>query len=329
MREIDQKLHVRAVLVGTVRKVENRLRVAVQLNNAENGYHLWSGSYERDSANFGTIAAGNRQCRHQCAGRRDLCAEAPQNLMQMPSHRIAARTKNYLKGLYFRNRYNVDGLNKAIEYFKQAIAEDPSFARAYAGLADCYAMARPVFATPPFEVVSKIKSAASKALELDGTLGEPHIDLAVSAEYEFDWATAEKEFKKGLELSPGDAVGTSLVRLVSGAVGPQGRSADAANHCGEAGSGFAFCGGIARRLLFRSRPLRRCGRAISQRSGAGTKFRTGASRPRRDVPGLKESVETRSRNYDWPMSRCRAHGGWPIWGMGMLSAGIPRRRSGY
>ena len=206
IREIDRKLHVRAVLVGTVSKSENRLRVAVQVNNAENGYHLWSGNYERDDANIGTIPPEIAGAVTNVLGV-GLVRVGVQNLVRIPAPPNSAAHEDYLRGLYFRNRYTVDSLNKAIEYFKQAIAEAPSFAQAYAGLADCYAMARPVFATPALEVVPKIDAAASKALELDPKLGEPHIDLAVSAEYKFDWATAEKEFKKGLELSPGNVLG--------------------------------------------------------------------------------------------------------------------------
>jgi len=206
IREIDRKLHVRTVLVGTVSKSENRLIVAVQANNAENGYHLWSGSYERDSSNIGTIAPEIASAVTNVLGV-GLVRGGGQNLIQMPASPNSEAHEDYLRGLYFRNRYTVDSLNKAIEYFKRAIAEDPSFAQAYAGLADCYAMARPVFATPPLEVVPRIEAAASKALELDAKLGEPHIDLAVSAEYKFEWVTAEREFKKGLELSPGNVLG--------------------------------------------------------------------------------------------------------------------------
>jgi len=203
---LGKKLNVRAVLVGTVRKSENRLTVAVQLNSPESGYHLWSGSYERDFANIGTVPPEIASAVTDALGV-GLIRNGARSLIQTPVSRNSEAQEDYLRGLYFRNRYNVDSLNKAIEYFKRSIAADPSFAQAYAGLADCYAMARPVLATPPLEVVSKIKAAASKALELDGTLGEPHIDLAVSAEYEFDWATAGREFKRGLELSPGDVVG--------------------------------------------------------------------------------------------------------------------------
>ena len=206
IQEIDQKLHVRTVLVGTVRKSDTRLRVTVQLNNSENGYHLWSGSYERDFTSIGTISPEIVSAVTNVLGV-GVARGGGQPSSQMRASPNSEAHEDYLRGLYFRNRYNVDDLNKAIKSFKQAIDEDPSFARAYAGLADCYAMARAVAATPPLQVVSKIREAASKAIELDATLGEPHFDLAVGAEYEFDWASAEREFKKGLALSPDDVVG--------------------------------------------------------------------------------------------------------------------------
>jgi TolB-like protein len=206
LRAIDQKLHVRAVLVGTVSKSYNRLRVAVQLNNSGNGYHLWSGSYERDVVEMGTIPSEIATAVINVLGA-GLNRNGAQNSFQTAVSPSPEAHEDYLKGIYFRNRYNVDSLNKAIGYFKRAITEDPSYAQAYAGLADCYAMARPVLATPPLELIPKIRAAASKAVELNPKLGEPHIDLAVSAEYEFDWATAEREFKKGLELSPGNVIG--------------------------------------------------------------------------------------------------------------------------
>ncbi len=205
LRQIDRKLHVRAVLVGSVSKSDNRLRVTVQLNNAANGYHLWSGSYERDAANIGSILPEIASAVSNALGVGLM--RGSQAFSQTPPSPNAEAHENYLRGLYFRNRFTVDSLNRAVEYFKQAIEEDPSFAQAYAGLADCYALERPVAATPPLEIISKLKAAASKAIELDPSLGEPHVALAVGAEYEYDWDTAEKEFKKGLGLSPGDTVG--------------------------------------------------------------------------------------------------------------------------
>ncbi len=206
MREIRKTLHARTVLVGSVLASGNRMRVTVQLNSAVDGYHLWSGSYDRDSTDSRKIPLEIANAITNVLGV-PLTAHDSQDLLRTSASPNPGAHEAYLKGLYFWNRLSLDGLSTAIQYFKQAIAEDPSFARAYSALADCYVMAPQVASTPPLEVVSEIKAAASKALELQPGLGEAHFDLAVGAEYEFDWQTAEKEFKKGLELSPENAVG--------------------------------------------------------------------------------------------------------------------------
>ncbi|MBV8902093.1 MAG: hypothetical protein JOZ22_00530, partial [Acidobacteriia bacterium] len=119
----------------------------------------------------------------------------------------ASAYRNYLKGVYFRNKFTPDGLNTATQYLEQAVGGDPSFAQAYAALGQCYAMAPQVGTALPPEVVSKIRAAATRALQLDPTLGEAHFDLAMLAEFDFNWAKADAEFRKGLDLSPGNAVG--------------------------------------------------------------------------------------------------------------------------
>lgn len=206
LSEINRKLHASAVLVGSVLKSQHSLRVTVQLNSAANGDHLWSGSYDRDAADARTIPLEIARAVTNVLGVA-AARNGAQNLVHTPASPNPGAHEAYLKGLYFWNRLTIEGLNTAIQYFKQAIAEDPSFATAYSALADCYVMAPQVVTTPPLQAVPEIKAAAWKALELDPALGEPHFDLAVAAEYEFDWANAEKEFNKGLELSPGNAVG--------------------------------------------------------------------------------------------------------------------------
>jgi len=184
------------------------LRITVQLDSTANNYHLWSGSYDRDSTDARTIqweiaasvtdALGIGLARNE----RELSRTLPNSASPNPG-----AWKNYLKGLYVWHKLTVDSLQMATSFFEEAIAQDPSFARAYAALADCYVMAPQVATTPALEVIAKIKAAASKALQLDGNLGEAHIDLAVAAEYDYDWRTAEKEFERGLKLSPSDSVG--------------------------------------------------------------------------------------------------------------------------
>lgn len=115
--------------------------------------------------------------------------------------------RSYLRGKHHWNKLTADGLRRAIEHFEKAIVEDASFARAYVALADSYIMAPQVNGVPSPQVVARIRTLATKALELDSTLGEAHIDLAICAQYEFDWRTAQKEFNRGLELSPNSVTG--------------------------------------------------------------------------------------------------------------------------
>jgi TolB-like protein/Tfp pilus assembly protein PilF len=209
-REIAQALKVRTMLEGRVRRSGTRLRVNVQLNNAADGAPLWSGSYDRDASDARAIqleiahtVTDVLAVRFSRKGEEDRPgASQPGAPPANPS-----AYQSYLKGRYFWNKLAAPSLKTAIQYFEQAIAEDPSFARAYTALADSYVMAPQVMGILPDEVVSKIRTAATKALQLDASLGEPHFDLAICAEYEFDWAAAEREFKKGLALSPGNAVG--------------------------------------------------------------------------------------------------------------------------
>jgi TolB-like protein/Tfp pilus assembly protein PilF len=211
VREIGRQLHVRTVLIGSILKYGDRFRISVQLNSAADNAHLWSGSYDCDSEHMRTItqeiagavtaALGVGQAARRAMNRLD------EQTFPMRASPNASAYRNYLRGLYFWNKLTLDSLKVAIHSLEDAIAEDPSFARAYAALADCYVMAPYVGAAPSPEVVSKIWAAASRALELDGTLGEAHFDLAIWSEYHFDWATAETEFKKGLVLSPSSVTG--------------------------------------------------------------------------------------------------------------------------
>jgi tetratricopeptide (TPR) repeat protein len=114
----------------------------------------------------------------------------------------------YLKGRYFWNKRTDDGLRKGIDYFNQAIEKDPTYAQAYTGLADSYALLGDweYGGMAPKEAFPKAKAAATKALELDDTLGEAHTSLAFCLDlYDWNWDSAESEFKRAIELNPGYA----------------------------------------------------------------------------------------------------------------------------
>jgi tetratricopeptide (TPR) repeat protein len=114
----------------------------------------------------------------------------------------------YLQGRYFWNKRTAQGLQQAVEYFQQAIAKDPDYARAYAGLADSYALMSAYTVSPPSEIIPKARAAALKALELDEKLAEAHASLALIAQnYDWDWQSAEKEYRRAIELDPNYATG--------------------------------------------------------------------------------------------------------------------------
>jgi TolB-like protein/Tfp pilus assembly protein PilF len=199
IREIGKKLNVGYVLEGSVRKDGDRLRVTAQLNSVTDGYHMWSETYERELKDVFTV--------------QDEISKSIVNTLQL---RLAASPRSarpvaenletydlYLQGLYHWGRWRTEGAEKAIQYFEQAIAKDPKYAAAYAGLADSYTWLGFFGALPPNEAMPKAKQFAQKALELDGSSAEAHTSLGhVKSLYEFDWPGAEHEFKRAIQLNP-------------------------------------------------------------------------------------------------------------------------------
>jgi serine/threonine-protein kinase len=199
IREIGKKLNVGFVLEGSVRKDGNRLRVTAQLNSVNDGYHLWSETYERELKDVFTV--------------QDEISKSIVNTLQL---RLAASTRTarsvpenletydlYLQGRYHWGRWRSEGAENAIRYFEQAIAKDPKYAAAYAGLADSYAWLGFFGALPPNEAMPKAKQFAEQALALDDSSAEAHTSLGyVKSLYEFDWAGAEREFKRAIQLNP-------------------------------------------------------------------------------------------------------------------------------
>jgi tetratricopeptide (TPR) repeat protein len=109
----------------------------------------------------------------------------------------------YLKGQFFWNKRTPEGLRQAVDYFQQAVIKDPNYARAYAGLANSYALMGGYSGEPQAEFIPKARGAALRALELDENLGEAHAALALIAQnYDWDWETADKEYRRAIELNP-------------------------------------------------------------------------------------------------------------------------------
>jgi len=201
---IREQLQVGAVLRGSVRREDSRLRVTAQLIRTSDGAYLWSETFERATKDLFAIQdeisrTVVQSLQVQLAGeRRRLVRPYTENL---EAHNL------YLQGRHYWNQRTEDGLNKSIESFERAVALDPKFALAYAALADSRALLASYGLSPPRQIMPKAKAAAVQALELDEGLGEAHASLAfVRFLYEWDWQGAEQAYKRASELNPGYAI---------------------------------------------------------------------------------------------------------------------------
>ncbi len=200
---IGRELGVDYVLEGSVRRAGTRVRITAQLIQVSDQTHLWAENYERDVADVFAVQS-------DVAGR--IASSLAVELLPVQQAQLASSRPvkpevydAYLKGRYYSNKLTEEGGYKAIEHFRQAIQMDPSYAPAYAGLADAYYGLSSLY-LPPREAMPKVRTAALKALELDDTLPEAHVSLAfVRAYYEWDWVAGEKEFRHAIELNPNHA----------------------------------------------------------------------------------------------------------------------------
>ena len=201
--EIARELNVDAVVEGTVLRSGERVRITAQLIKVPDETHLWAQSYEGELQD--TLALQNSVAR--------AIAEQIQVTLNPREEAALKKSKEvnpgayeaYLKGRYFWNKRSGEGLGKAIDYFNRAIEVDPEYARAYSGLADSYALSGDweYGILSPQDAFDKAKTAATKALALDDNLSEAHTSLAFIQDlYDWDWVSAEKEYKRALALSP-------------------------------------------------------------------------------------------------------------------------------
>ena len=204
--QIARELNVDAVVEGTVLRSGDQVRITAQLIDASTDKHLWSQSYEGDLRD--TLALQNSVAR--AIADQIRINVTPQEQAALKSVKVVnpEAYESYLKGRYFWNKRTADSLKVALAYFKQAIEEDPKYARAYSGLADTYALLGDwqYAVMPPTEAFPKAKTAVLKALELDSTLGEAHNSLAFILDgFDWDFDSAGKEFQRAIELNPGYA----------------------------------------------------------------------------------------------------------------------------
>jgi len=198
--EIARQLQVGALLQGTVRQNGERLRVTVKLFDADAGCHIWAEGYDRGIED---IFAVQEEIADTIS--RQLKTKLRTDGSLLMKHRTKSTEAHdyFLKGLYFSNKRTPSNLQKATENFRLAIAHDPEFAPAMAGLANCYAIQGTYGTQPPDEAFPRAKDTVQKALALDPELSEAHcISGVIQALYDLDLPGAEQSFRRALELDP-------------------------------------------------------------------------------------------------------------------------------
>jgi len=200
-RTIGQDLHVSAVLTGKLLEQGDMRVVQIELVDVTKGSLLWDNQYSRRLTEIQSIQEDiSRDIPRQL--RLHLTDEEMARLLK-PQTESSEAFQLYLRGRYNWNKRTEEGFTKAIEYFDQAIDQDPHYALAYAGRADCYILLAEYTILPSKEALPKAQQAAAKAVELDETLAEAHTSLgAVRADYEWDWRGSESEFRRAIELNP-------------------------------------------------------------------------------------------------------------------------------
>ncbi len=197
--QIAQELNVDAIIEGSVLRSGGRVRITAQLIQAATDRHLWAESYEGDLRDV--LALQSQVARAIASEIRVKVAPGEQARLSTARPVNPEAHEAYLRGLYEMRKLTKEGAEKAIEYFRQALALDPNDALAYSGLADAY-YDQSTIERAPLEVMPKAKAAAARALELDNTLAEAHASLGyVKLVFDWDWPGAEGEFRRALELN--------------------------------------------------------------------------------------------------------------------------------
>lgn len=198
---VGREQRVDAVLEGTIQRAGEKVRVTVRLLNVGDGAPLWAYKCDEYCADiFATQDSISQQVAAALISK--LTGEEKVRLNKRSTDNPKAY-QAYLKGRFFWNKRNEEGLKKAVGFFEQAISEDPSYAQAYAGLSDTYMLLFGYGFVPRNEAIPKSRAAAEEAIKLDSSLAEAHTALAMIAmNNDWDFAGAEREFRRALELNP-------------------------------------------------------------------------------------------------------------------------------
>jgi TolB-like protein/DNA-binding winged helix-turn-helix (wHTH) protein len=207
--QIGRELGAEYVLEGSVRRDADKVRISAQLIETQDQARIWARQYDRELSGLLVLQS-------------EIAQEAADEILLALGERKRTITPStasrlpksyeaydlYLKGRYFWNKRTSEAFEQAVQCFGEAIEQDPGYAPAYAGLADTYALMSEYDVAPPRDVIPKARAAALKALDLDEKLAEAHASLALIAQnYDWDWQTADKEFRRAIVLDPNYATG--------------------------------------------------------------------------------------------------------------------------
>jgi serine/threonine-protein kinase len=196
-------LNVRTVLTGRLIQSRGTLRIQAELASAADGSQIWGQRYERQTSEIAVVE--DEIARDISAKLAGEVASGSKRLLATRYAPAAEAYRLYLHGRYYWNKYNEEGTKKSIQYFRQAMDISPDYALASVGLADAYAQMSNLF-MPPHEAMPRARAAAKRALELDVSLAEAHSSLAdIASGYDWEWTTAESEYRKAIQLNPGYA----------------------------------------------------------------------------------------------------------------------------
>ena len=202
---VGRELGVQYVLEGSVRRDSEKVRISAQLVQVRDQTHLWSRQYDRELSGLLSLQGEIAQ---EIADEVQLTLATGRKVFASNRKLPAAPNSYeaydlYLKGRYFWNKRTREGFQQAAAYFQQSIAKDPNYARAYAGLADTFALMSSWSLVAPRDFTPKARAAALRALQIDDGLAEAHASLALIAQnYDYDWQTAEKEYRRAIQLDP-------------------------------------------------------------------------------------------------------------------------------
>ena len=204
MDQIGSELGVQYVLEGSVRRDSDKVRINAQLIEVGGQRQLWAQQYDRELTNLLVVQA---EIAREISDSIQLTLGSPEHSETVPHPTLTRQAYQAydlcLKGLYFWNKRTAPALQQAIVYFQQAIAKDPKYAPAYAGLANSYALVPGYTLAPAAKYMPEAREAALRALEIDDQLPEAHVALALTLEnYDWDWNSAEKEYRRAIDLNP-------------------------------------------------------------------------------------------------------------------------------